>query len=354
MTFPIEIVGGGLAGLSLGLALRRADIPVTLFEAGAFPRHRVCGEFIAGLDETTLAALQLRPFLEGAAEHRRVAWVTSTGQTQLHRLPSVAYGISRHELDLRLADAFVATGGELRTGCRLTDTRPRVGRVFATGRRRTAGQWVGLKIHALALPLVADLEVHLGDHAYVGLSRVENDRVNICGLFRRGAAPRARPAAPAQSDASNGDAGRAGVLLEHLELAGLHGLADRLRAAPLDAESFSAVAALGFDRRVPRADRLSLGDACAMIPPFTGNGMAMAFQSAAIALEPLTDFARGKITWEQACAQTNRRLARRFRTRLLAADALHPFLLRPRRQRTLAALSRAGLLPFRPLFAVLH
>ena len=46
---PIEIVGGGLAGLSLGLALRQQDIPVTLFEAGSYPRHRVCGEFITGL-----------------------------------------------------------------------------------------------------------------------------------------------------------------------------------------------------------------------------------------------------------------------------------------------------------------
>ena len=49
----IEIVGGGLAGLSLGVALRREGVPVTLFEAGDYPRHRVCGEFIAGLAETT-------------------------------------------------------------------------------------------------------------------------------------------------------------------------------------------------------------------------------------------------------------------------------------------------------------
>ena len=57
----VEIVGGGLAGLSLGLALRRAGVPVTLHEAGEYPRHRVCGEFIAGLDERTRARLGLDP-----------------------------------------------------------------------------------------------------------------------------------------------------------------------------------------------------------------------------------------------------------------------------------------------------
>jgi 2-polyprenyl-6-methoxyphenol hydroxylase-like FAD-dependent oxidoreductase len=45
---PITIVGGGLAGLTLGIALRKREIPVTVFETGNYPRHRVCGEFISG------------------------------------------------------------------------------------------------------------------------------------------------------------------------------------------------------------------------------------------------------------------------------------------------------------------
>ena len=55
----IEIIGGGLAGLSLGIALRRAGVPVALHEAGAYPRHRVCGEFIAGLEGSTIERLGL-------------------------------------------------------------------------------------------------------------------------------------------------------------------------------------------------------------------------------------------------------------------------------------------------------
>ena len=56
----IHIVGGGLAGLSLAIALRTRGIPVTVMEAGTYPRHRVCGEFISGVSAATLDFLQIR------------------------------------------------------------------------------------------------------------------------------------------------------------------------------------------------------------------------------------------------------------------------------------------------------
>jgi flavin-dependent dehydrogenase len=337
---PIEIIGGGLAGLSLGLALRRAQVPVTLHEAGAYPRHRVCGEFITGLRRATIERLGLAPLLHDACEHREVAWCSVRGETSVQRLPSPALGLSRHALDARLAAAFLAAGGDLRTGSRVLDLAPRAGRVFALGRRRGGSGWLGLKVHVHGLALTRDLELHLGDNAYIGLARVETGAINVCGLFRRRALA-ARGAA---------------LLPEYLRACGLAVLARRLEHAAIDTSSFCAVAALQFDRRVrrPAGDRIALGDSCAMIPPFTGNGMAMAFQSAERALDPLLSYARGEIPWTHACRATSTALRGQFRLRLAAAGALHSFLLRPSRQRLLATLGRARLLPFRPLYALLH
>lgn len=335
---PIVIIGGGLAGLSLGLALRREGVPVTLHEAGSYPRHRVCGEFITGLSPVTIARLQLGPFLADALPHREVAWFIGGQSTRIQQLPAPALGLSRHALDARLAAAFVEAGGDLRLHSRVTDDSPQPGRIFATGRRHGRSPWLGLKIHALNLPLQRDLELHLGDQAYVGLTRVEDGRANICGLFRR------------RKLTGHGSA----LLHRYLEAAGMAALTARLRSAIFDEDSFCAVAAVSFDARVPASLRVQLGDACAMIPPFTGNGMAMAFQSAETALTPLLAYARGRSDWRTASNLIRTRLRRRFRVRLASARLLHPYLLQTSRQRWLAAAARASLLPFRSLYAILH
>ncbi len=335
---PLEIIGGGLAGLSLGLALRREGVPVILSEAGDYPRHRVCGEFISGLSASTIVRLGLEPFLTDARRHREVAWFVDGRAPRVQRLPAEALGISRRVLDSRLAGAFADAGGDLRVQTRVIDFAPRAGRVFATGRRRGRSPWLGLKIHAANLPLKRGLEIHLGEQAYVGLARVEGDRVNICGLFRR------------RKVSAKG----ASLLGAYLRAAGFDSVAARLDEAAVDSASFCAVAALEFDRRVPTPDRIMLGDTCAMIPPFTGNGMAMAFQSAELALDPLLAYAQGKASWSQACHDIHQALARRFRLRLASADLLHPWLLQPVRQRWLATLGRAHLLPFQSIYTILH
>jgi flavin-dependent dehydrogenase len=335
----IEIVGGGLAGLSLGIALRRAGVPVTLHEAGEYPRHRVCGEFITGLANTTIDRLGLGPVLADALHHSGVIWSIDEQRSEVQRLPSPALGLSRHTLDTRLAKVFVAAGGELLTRSRITERANVPGRVLTHGRRPALeSRWIGLKVHVHGLPLPSELEMHLGADCYVGLTTVEGEAVNVCGLFLRRAVRGQGPA----------------LLLAYLRASGLTSLAERLEHGAIDADSFCAVAALSFDRRTGSNDGMCLGDACAMIPPFTGNGMAMAFQSAEVAIDPLLAFARGESDWNETCAVTKAALRRRFRTRLASASALHPFLLRPRRQRWFAALGRARLLPFKSLYATLH
>lgn len=342
---PIEIIGGGLAGLSLGIALREMRVPVTIHEAGDYPRHRACGEFITGLAPSTMARLSLAAPLADALVHHHVEWFLPGQPSHTQRLPAPALGLSRHTLDARLAERFEALGGQLHRRARVVDLATKPGRVFALGRRRaSSSRWLGLKVHARGLPLRQELELHLGAGGYVGLARIEDDQVNICGLFQR------------QPLSATGPE----LLAHYAGAIGLPELATRLENAALEADSFCAVAALEFDRDVKPVtangptNAIRLGDAAAMIPPFTGNGMAMAFQSAEIALAPLVAYAEGKSGWAETCARTQAGLRSRFRLRLAAAGALHPWLMRRTAQRWLGRFGRARLLPLRALYAALH
>ena len=339
-TRRVEIAGGGLAGLSLGLALQRRGIPVTLFEAGDYPRHRVCGEFITGLDTRTTETLGLSEVLGDARRHTTTAWFHQGHPAGVTVLPKPALGLSRHLLDQRLVHAFRSAGGEVRTRTRVPLDPITPGRVIAAGRDRGRSSWIGLKIHVASMPLAADLELHLGDGAYVGACGIEDSQVNVCGLFRTRAGLEPSPASS--------------ILGTYLRSAGLGELADRVEAAQPDLASASAVAALTFTAPVDHPGRLAIGDAYALIPPFTGHGMAIAFTSAAIALDPLEAWSRGQLDWDAATRLTQRRLRRRLRVRFTVARQLHRFLWQGPNQRWLVGAFRARLLPFRLLYRLLH
>jgi flavin-dependent dehydrogenase len=337
---PITIVGGGLAGLSLGIALRRAGVDTRIIEAGHYPRHRVCGEFITGLDDATIETLGIAPAFAGAGSLRHVTFFRRGRAIGRHALPSPARAISRYTLDARLAGLFTAASGRLATDQRQGVENLEQGWVQTTGRkRRDDSPWIGLKLHARNLTRSDELELHLGDGAYVGLSAVEDGWVNVCGLFHR------RPGLRFDREAA---------LSSWLCASGLGELAKRLEAAEIRPGSRSAVAGFGFDHRLPASDGVRLGDASVMIPPFTGNGMAMAFLGAALALGPLVAWARGGPSWPETTDAIRRSLQRAFTRRLACAAGLHPFLLKPAGQYCLGTAGRAGLLPVGAIYRLLH
>jgi menaquinone-9 beta-reductase len=185
-TQPIRIIGGGLAGLSLGIALRQADVPTEIFESDAYPRHRVCGEFITGLSQATIEKLGISRAFAGAASHPSVTWYLRDRAVARQNLPAPARAISRFTLDARLAEMFVASGGRLETRARCEHSGLRAGCVDTSGRTPSpSSPWLALKVHARGIETADSLELHLSDGAYVGLSSVENGWTNICGLFRR-------------------------------------------------------------------------------------------------------------------------------------------------------------------------
>lgn len=335
----ISIAGGGLAGLAAGIALRRRGVPVVIHEAGDLPRHRVCGEFIAGLDDATIDALALEPLLEDAPRHGDMLWHIGGREVGFSRLPRPAIGISRNALDARMADEFIRLGGELRLRSRADFERGAEGWLDATGRRPTRGGWAGMKVHLAGFETRAPLEFHLGRNAYVGASAVESGDVNVCGLFR-----------PPIVGVGSGVA----RMLAHLHACGLAALAERMGNATEVPGSFCAVAGLGFASWPAARRGPAVGDSAGMIPPFTGDGMAIALQGGVAAATPLADYASGACSWREAAVRVAKVTCRKFALRLGAAALLHPFLTARAGQASLAMLHRAGLVPFRAMFGALH
>ncbi|MGB7768815.1 MAG: hypothetical protein WBN22_08180 [Verrucomicrobiia bacterium] len=323
---PITIVGGGLAGLTLGIGLRQRDVPVTMWEAGHYPRHRVCGEFISGCGQETFSRLGLRELFEraGAVNAGTAAFFSATHSAPPRSLPARAICLSRFTLDHALAIEFRRLNGELLEGQRRRDGDFGEGMVRATGRRaqmeENRSRWFGLKIHAHNVPLTADLEMHVSSRGYVGLCRVDGGAVNVCGLFRRRAGEGHTP--PNWREWLCGPAGSP--------------LNQRLVAAEFNESSFCAVAGISLrpQRAAARAE-CCVGDAITMIPPVTGNGMSMAFESAGMAIEPLTAWSGGNISWDEARRQIARACDNAFTRRLAWAKWLQRMMLTPSLQNIL-------------------
>ncbi|HYG34373.1 MAG TPA: FAD-dependent monooxygenase [Clostridia bacterium] len=323
------IIGGGLAGLTLGIGLRLRGVPVTIWEAGHYPRHRVCGEFISGQGQEALKRLELLELFEQAEakQARTAAFFLNQARAAMQTVSPPALSLSRYIMDDLLAKHFRQAGGTLHERTRWTKSMCDEGVVCASGRRvrpvEDGWRWFGMKVHASNVDLLADLEMHSVKNGYVGICRLEPNRVNICGLFRRPASDH-NPTASWQTQLR----GQPDTTLYQ-----------RLHQATFISDSFCAVA--GLPLRPQHASDFSecrIGDALTMIPPITGNGMSMAFEAAELAIEPLLQYSQGEICWEEAKRSVAHACDRTFAQRLTWARWLQWAMFTPAFQGRLGRL----------------
>ena len=353
---PITIVGGGLAGLTLGIGLRQRGIPVAVWEAGAYPRHRVCGEFISGNGPMVLRRLGLHKLFEdaGAICVRTASFISGRNHSPVRQLPVPALGLSRYSMDALLAREFQSLGGELHSGTRRAESSLAEGIVRASGRQahptEKGWRWFGLKVHARNVTLTSDLEMHVSAHSYVGVNRINNSEINVCGLFRAregrgihaastGAMQHVRESSKTSSiDLLKRPEGRAPEPVGKAPQSGfemLRGepgspLRERLAEAQFDEGSFCSVAGLSLKpQRAGAKAECCIGDALTMIPPVTGNGMSMAFESAEIAIEPMSRYSRGEMTWTDTRRNIAEACDAAFAERLRWASRLQRLMFSP-------------------------
>ncbi|MDE2240249.1 MAG: tryptophan 7-halogenase [Rhodospirillales bacterium] len=296
----IFIAGGGLAGSAAAVALARSGREVVLAERETAPAHKVCGEFISSEAQNYLAALGLDLSFLGGQPIAHVRLIRGA-RSVTAALPFQGISLTRQTLDEALLTRAIEVGAlvqrghavrsisfdagiEVRTGAN-TRLHPS-SLLLATGKHDVRGQarmarpsrLVGFKTYLDLLPtqfaaLSGHVELILFRGGYAGLQPSEQGIANLALLVDETLLRRVGRKWP--------------DLLAHLQDESSH-LAMRLAGAigRLPAPVTIARMPYGFVHQ-PRpsdpADLFRLGDQAAVIPSFTGDGMAIALHSAVLA-----------------------------------------------------------------------
>jgi flavin-dependent dehydrogenase len=307
MQKPITIVGGGIAGLSLGIRLVSNGVPTTVVDSDHYPRHKVCGEYLNGRGARQLVGLGIldRLCARGARFHQDAVFYFGDRGSPKFKLPEKALCVSRWVLDECLASRFLELGGELKLGQRWMDSFDGDGIVRATGRRPSANageiRIIGIKAHASNVVIESGLELYFDRDRYVGLAQIENDLINVSGLFW------------AKKGFEFEGKSKLGILVGGETSA----IGRRLKDAVFDEKSIKTVAALDLKPTLSRAEELSIGDSYTMIPPLTGNGMSMAIEAGGSVAPLLVDYSMNPSqSWAATRQNANRFLDSEFKRRL--------------------------------------
>ncbi|MGA0601365.1 NAD(P)/FAD-dependent oxidoreductase [Caulobacter sp. KR2-114] len=297
MSDPV-IVGGGLAGGAAAALLAAAGRRPLVLEREREPKDKICGEFLSTEAQAHLAALGLDLARLGGAPIGGVRMVAG-GRSVERPLPFRALGLTRKRLDEALLEHAGALGAQVRRGVsaravgegRLETsegalTAPRLllasGKHDVRGARRepsagTLRGMVGFKSYFRLEPrqaaaLAGFVEVVLFDGGYAGLQPVEDGLANLCLVIRQGAFEALGKTWPALQ----------------ARLVDEPHLARRLEGAQAVSPRPLTVADIpyGHVHRGGGPDGLyRLGDQAAVIPSFSGDGMAIALHSARLAAQ---------------------------------------------------------------------
>jgi menaquinone-9 beta-reductase len=293
------IVGGGPAGSMLAMRLADAGLQVTLLEKEPTAHHKVCGEFLSPEALEYLRQAGLSPGELGAAPIDFVR--LSTGRRAVcATLPFHAFSLSRYVLDAVMLERAEQRGCEVMRGVCVDRVEPqgrhwrvqirggkavRAQNVFLAngkhdlhGWNRTNGKQcdlVGFKMHWQLNPVQTEamrgvMELFLFPGGYGGLSLIETETANLCLVVHRAELQRIGPWRELL----------ASILQENPHMLQRMQGAEALWDKPL------AVSSLPYGYLVNQPCGLwCVGDQAAVVPSFTGDGMAIALHSGALAAE---------------------------------------------------------------------
>jgi menaquinone-9 beta-reductase len=305
--FDVAIVGAGPAGSSTAITLVRHGFSVALIDRAIFPRDKLCGDFLNPINWPLLKELSVVEEIL-ACPHEKITTFRITaanGADAISLLPaqvgqSFGVGLKRLYLDQTLLKRAERLGASVQQGVKVTgveadshgwrlefakaapcaSVRAKL-LVAADGRNsfiaqrlrmatphRNHAASVGFQVHLKNVHVLPNsVEIHQFAGGYAGLSRVDEETVNLCLTL-----------SPAQlSKSPSFD-----KLRQHWLYGNRH-----LRGLLVGAEPVSALRSVWpvyFPRRRCGGERfLLVGDAAGVTEPVTGEGIYFALRSGQLA-----------------------------------------------------------------------
>jgi flavin-dependent dehydrogenase len=330
-TFDVIIVGGGLAGLTSAIHLSKQNKEVLLVEKNEYPKHKVCGEYISNEVLPYLNSLGIYPLSEGAKQITKVHISTIKSNLIKGELPLGGFGMSRYFLDDLLVKKARSNGVKI-----LKDTVDSIqfkkdsftiltksSGVFqskitigAFGKRSSLDQkmkrkfiqkkspYLAVKTHVKGVFPENLVGLHNFKGGYCGVSKVENNAVNICYITDYRSFKKHKNITDFQEE----------VIFKNNYLRKIFKESTPIFEKPL------TISQVSFQTKNPVEDHIIMcGDTAGMIHPLCGNGMGMAISSAQLACIRILQFLNGEIkTREGLEKQYLRDWNKEFKIRLKA------------------------------------
>src|ERR1043166_7008563 len=280
----VAIIGAGPAGSTLAALLARRGVSVALIDRDAFQRDKLCGEF---LSYDALPVLDALGVALPDAPHITRCRVVARHRTYDFDLPYAARGVSRMLLDDLLFRTAVAAGATpiTATATELPNAQVVVGAWGRWGRfdtqlarsfvRDRAHRNFGFKRHYRGATDADVTELHSFRRGSLGVAAVENGITNICGLVH---------ASRLAHHKGRWDAFVDEIRTEEPALETMYARYEPAQEGFLSSEPVIFRARSAVDHGI-----FMVGDASGIIDPLTGNGMAMAIQSALLAAPFIID-----------------------------------------------------------------
>ena len=306
-SFPVVIVGGGLAGLTAAIHLSKIGIRVLVIEKNSFPKHKVCGEYISNEVLPYLNWLNLNIFELQPTTITKLQFSTKNGTTINHKLSLGGFGISRYTLDEFLYKKALANGCKIiqetvkninftADNFTITTSENSIIKskivIGAFGKRSNIDQkinrnfiqkkspWLAVKSHYSGNFPNDFVGLHNFEGGYCGVSKVENNKINVCYLADYKTFKRHK----------NIDEYQKKIVYKNPHLKTILENCTLLFEKPL------TISQISFEKKQAVENHmLMIGDSAGLIHPLCGNGMAMAIHSAKIASELVAKFYTNEI-----------------------------------------------------------